>query len=97
MKNYEPRICVICGKTFIPFRSDQKTCGEPECVKLNRQSAARDYRRRNYRKTLENNRRCMERKRKNYKPKPDTIVAIGYADRQKAETLRMAGKVEPHL
>jgi hypothetical protein len=32
-----------------------------------------------------------------YVPKPDTIVAIGYADRQKESTLKMVGKINTKL
>ena len=41
----------------------------------------------------------MQRKREPevHKPKPDTIVAIGYADRQRAQTLQMVGKVKVEL
>ena len=41
----------------------------------------------------------MRRKREPeiYVPKPDTIVAIGYAERQIASTLARAGKVKTEL
>ena len=32
-----------------------------------------------------------------HKPKPDTIVAIGYAERQRKQTLEMVGKVKTEL
>ena len=50
--------------------------------------------------------RILEEKRKNkvvekldepHKPKTDTIVAIGYADRQRKQTLEMVGKVKTEL
>ena len=41
----------------------------------------------------------MQRKREPevHKPKPDTIIAIGYADRQREATLKMAGRVNTEL
>lgn len=41
----------------------------------------------------------MRRKREPevYEPKPDTIVAIGYAERQMAETLKMVSKINTEL
>jgi hypothetical protein len=38
-----------------------------------------------------------ERIRERNTPKQDTIVAIGYADRQMAASLKMAGKVNTEL
>jgi hypothetical protein len=62
----------------------------------------REYRKTHYAALLETNRRSMAKKRKEREtekqpPKPDTIVAIGYAERQMAETLRMAGGVKKEL
>ena len=37
------------------------------------------------------------REMENHPPKKDTIVAIGYADRQRAETLKLAGRVNTEL
>ncbi len=102
MKNYEPRLCIICGKEYIPKRSDQRTCGSDECMRARQRLNYLEYRKKNYAAVLETNRRCMakrreERMRSQEPPKPDTIVAIGYADRQRAETLAMAGKVKTEL
>lgn len=102
MKNYEPRCCEICGKEYIPKRSDQRTCGADECMRARQRLNYLEYRRKNYAAVLETNRRCMakrreERMRSQDPPKPDTIVAIGYAERQRAETLRLAGKINTKL
>ena len=102
MKNYEPRRCIICGKEYIPRRSDQRTCGSQECKKARQRLNYLEYRKENYAAVLENNRRAMAKKRKEREmekrpPKPDTIVAIGYADRQRAETLKMVGRVKAEL
>jgi hypothetical protein len=41
--------------------------------------------------------RRAERYLAEHPPKEDTIVAIGYADRQREQTLRMVGKVRTEL
>ena len=104
MKEYkhEPRICVICGKEYIPRRSDQRTCASEECKKARQRLNYLEYREKNYAAVLENNRRSMAKKRKEREmekqpPKKDTIVAIGYAERQREATLKMAGKVRTEL
>lgn len=102
MKNYEPRRCIICGVEYIPRRSDQRTCGSQECKKARQRLNYLEYRKHNYAALLETNRRSMAKKRKEremdkHPPKPDTIVAIGYAERQREKTLAMAGKVNTEL
>ena len=102
MKDYEPRLCIICGVEYIPRRSDQRTCGCAECMRERQKLNYREYRKTHYAALLESNRKSMakkrkERERKKNPPKPDTIVAIGYAERQRAETLAMAGKVNTEL
>ena len=102
MKDYEARLCIICGVEYIPRRSDQRTCGCAECMKERQKLNYREYRKTHYAALLETNRRSMEKKRKEREmekqpPKKDTIVAIGYADRQRAETLKLAGRVNTEL
>lgn len=99
MKDYGPRICIICGKEYIPRRSDQRTCGCPECKRKRQRLNQYDYRKKNYAKVLENNKRLMKERReaKRRKPKVDTIVAVGYAERQIADSLAKAGKVNTEL
>ena len=102
MKDYEARRCIICGVEYIPRRSDQRTCGSAECMKARQRLNYLEYRKTHYAALLETNRRSMEKKRKEremekHPPKPDTIVAIGYAERQKADSLRKAGKVRTEL
>ena len=94
---YGPRACVICGREFIPYRTDQKTCGDPACVKKNQSRAWRKYRETHKEERRQQQRDARERKKAAYQPKLDTIVAIGYADRQRASTLQMAGKVRTEL
>ena len=102
MREYESRRCEICGREYIPKRSDQRCCLSPECVRERQRINQREYRERYYGRVLENNRRSMEKRRAERRlaenpPKEDTIVAIGYADRQRAETLRMVGRIKVEL
>lgn len=94
---YEPRICEICGKPFKPGRQDQRTCASVECTRERKRLYA--AKKRNEGEYQARKRQFMRRKRspEEYKPKPDTIVAIGYAERQMAETLKMAGRVKKEL
>ena len=98
---HEPRICIICGKEYIPRRSDQRTCASEECKKARQRLNYLEYREKNYAAVLENNRRSMKKRREEKKRKSmqklDGIVAIGYADRQRAETLSMVGRVKTEL
>ena len=102
MKEYEPRRCIICGKEYTPRRSDQRCCLDPNCTKERQRLNQIEYRRTHYASVLESNRKSMAKRRAEkylaeHPPKEDTIVAIGYADRQRANTLRMVGKVKVTL
>ena len=93
---YEPKPCLICGKVFVPTRKNEILCSDPACKKARHQQQIEAY------KPKLNAARKRQREeakliKKNRKPKPDTIIAIGYADRQIAETLRMAGRVNTEL
>ena len=56
------------------------------------------WREKNYAHVIEANRRAMAKKRKGEEqPKQDTIIVAGYAERQIAATLKMAGKVNTEL
>ena len=97
--NYEPRNCVICGKEYIPKRKDQKSCGDPGCVKETTRLAQKAYREKNYEKVLKGNReRARRRNEEKLNPtKKDTLIAIGYAERQRAATLELVGKIKVEL
>lgn len=103
MKEYEDKVCPVCGKAFTPKRGNQKLCGDPECIRRNKLDCQMRWYRKNYLKAKEQKREYMERVRKWNKRdephvrKPDTIVAIGYADRQREATLKMVGKVKVEL
>lgn len=102
MKEHKPRRCEICGREYTPRRSDQRTCLDEKCMKERQRLNRIEYRRTHYASVLESNRKSMAKRRAErylaeHPPKKDTIVAIGYADRQRAETLAMAGKVNTEL
>ena len=80
-----PRTCAVCGKKFIPRRRNQRSCGDPDCVYAWK---SRD------RKTNNAKRNRTTAKSEPRVPKPDTIVAIGYAERQMARSLELAGKIK---
>ena len=96
---YEPRVCEICGRLYKPSRKDQRTCASEECTRERRRIYALKKQGEGVYKArkLEYMRRRRERASEAYQPKPDTIIAIGYADRQIAETLKMAGKIRTEL
>lgn len=102
-KNYPERPCIICGTMFKPFRLNVKTCDNPKCKYKLKLEQQKEWYRSNYAYAIEGRRSYMRRIRaenkvdKPHEPKPDTIVAIGYAERQIAETLKMAGKVKTEL
>ena len=94
---YEPRACEICGRMYVPRRCDQRTCASVECVRERKRlyaikklhEGAYRARKRDYMR--------QRRTPEPHTPKQDTIVAIGYADRQMAASLKMAGKVNTEL
>lgn len=96
MIKYEEKKCNMCGKIFTPYRKDQVTCGDPVCVQANRRLNNRARYRENPEKFRERNRRYMQKIRER-QPKKDTIVAIGYAERQREQTLKMVGKIKVEL
>ena len=86
---YEPKECEICGRMFKPGKIDQRTCASPECIHEMRRRNSLRWQREHY---------AVKRElRQKHEAKPDTIVAIGYADRQIEETLKMVGKVRTEL
>ena len=94
---YEPRVCEICGRLYKPSRKDQRTCASEECTRERRRIYALKLNGEGVYKARK--RAYMQRKREPevHKPKPDTIIAIGYADRQREQTLKMVGKVKVEL
>lgn len=93
-RNCEPRPCTVCGKVFTPPHGNRKLC--PDCHERIYNNLGREWaityegptNVEEYEKRLE------KQNRERYH---DTIVAIGYAERQMAETLRKVGKVKTEL
>ena len=84
-----PRVCPICGITFMPRRFDQVSCGAEECK----------YKWK-HRKAKERNCKRNRSRKSEFEPyqwKGDTIVAIGYAERQREQTLSMVPKIDTTL
>ena len=94
---YEPRVCIICGKEYIPRRSDQRTCGSPRCKHERHKRQCIKWRDNNRDAVRESNRKHMRRKREEPVPRKDTLIAIGYAERQREQTLKMVGRVKVEL
>ena len=87
--------CCVCGREFDAQGKD-KTCGK-DCRKVMKRFWARAYRER---KGREYNRDWMReyRKEKNLsETKEDTLIGLGYAERQKQRSLELAGKVRTTL
>lgn len=91
---HEPRECVLCGSIFVPTHGCKKMC--PECTDVVYHSRGRRLPKQYDNPTnieayeIKLRQRYMER----YK---DTIVAEGYAARQRANTLAMVGKIKVEL
>jgi len=104
--DHPERACVICGKMFKPKRCTARTCGSSRCrsrlaaeqrkewAKVN-QAAIRD-RKRNY-KPPRHPDECYELPEEPKPRRKSDIVAIGYAERQIAKSLELAGKVKTEL
>ena len=86
--------CAICGAKFIAGRKGALFCSK-EC----RYQYQKVYNREWYHmhKKAVNERQNERRAEKRRCAKPDTIIAIGYAERQIANTLKMAGRVSTEL
>ena len=87
-KKHEPRECIICGSVFIPIRSNQTICKDPGCKRALHNIRQNEWRKQNY-----NTPDVSEPQ----KLKEDTIVAIGYADRQIKNTLSKVPKIDTTL
>ena len=92
---YEPKKCCICGATFIPCKKTQITCASKECKYARHLQKMKEYDLFRYQETQRLNK--QKKKAEQERRKKDTIIAIGYADRQKTATLQMVGHVNPEL
>lgn len=88
--------CRICGKTFYANNKRQVICSE-DCKKVENREWHRRYIEKNSARIKERQQLKRERKKLDAMRKPDHIVAIGYAERQIAVTLKLAGKVKTEL
>ena len=95
--NYEDRICVICGARFTPGRKTQVTCANEECKRKRRKGQRANWYKENFTRVAQAKREEREKARIEAATKPDTIVAIGYAERQIAASLEKAGKIRTEL
>jgi len=95
----EERTCDICGKMFHPTNWNQRLCTDPKCKEEGKKMRMKKWRVENPDIKRKNAIKARQRREEQTKrvPKPDTIVAIGYADRQREQTLRMVGKVRTEL
>lgn len=94
MKAYKLIECEICGAEFQQTHGRQEMC--PECRAAIHRGKGRKLPRQ-YSNPVNVEKYEAEMKER-YKARfKDTIVAIGYADRQRAETLEMVGKIKVEL
>ena len=94
---YEPRVCEICGKLYKPSRIDQRTCASEECTRMRKKLYAHKWYEAGAYRAKKRNHMRKKRDPERYTPKPDTIVAIGYAERQMQQSLEIAGKIKVEL
>lgn len=91
---YDPKPCSICGELFAPRRINQHICFKAACRREATRNRQNEYRKRARNGMCESRDGFRHRKIEGTKPKPDTIVAEGYAKRQMAETLEIVGRVK---
>lgn len=88
--------CKICGREFLASRRGMKICSG-ECRKIAQKEFSKAWYLKNTERAREQKREERERKRLEDLRKSDKIVAIGYAERQMADSLRRAGRVNTEL
>lgn len=94
--HYDSKVCPVCGHEFIPQRITQRICLDPECRLKAKRQALNAFRKENYTKAY-GDYDMYRRSPISSEPKKDTIVAIGYAERQIADSLAKAGKIKVEL
>ena len=90
----ESKKCSICGAEFIPTHGNKRIC--PECDAAVYHGNGRKLPRR-YSCPVDIEVFEAIQRKKNIAAYRDTIVAIGYADRQMEATLKLAGRVNTEL
>lgn len=86
--------CAMCGAKFIAKRKGALFCSKECRYKHHKVYNLEWY---HSHKGKVNERQNERRAEKRRKVKPDTIVAVGYAERQMADSLAKAGKVRTEL
>lgn len=94
MKEYYEKVCQICGAEFIARHGNKRTC--PTCTQIISRGKGRNLPRR-YACPVDIELYEEKVRKQNIADHKDTIVAIGYADRQREQTLRMVGRVKAEL
>lgn len=93
----DKRVCIICGREYIPTGTKQKTCSE-ECRLVNRRRYSKEYQRDKRRSDEFNEYKRMKmreyRARERMEEQSARSPAEGYAERQRQKTLEMVGKVQ---
>lgn len=93
-RNCEPRPCRFCGEIFTPTHGNRKLCDDCRIRFGRHQGLEWAITYDGPANNEEYEKRLAKQNREKYR---DTIVAIGYADRQREATLKLAGRVDPHL
>ena len=93
-KKKEPRICEVCGKEYIPRTVRQRTCGSDKCMEEMHRIGRREYEAKHPHRNSERYRKLKTERRVKH---IDSIIGEGYAERQIADSLRLAGKVRVEL
>ena len=93
-KEFYEKVCEICGAEFIAQHGNKRTC--PTCTQVISKGKGRHLPRR-YECPVDIEQFEARVRQKNIADYKDTIVAIGYADRQREKTLAMVGKVKVTL
>lgn len=86
--------CAICGTRFIAGRKGAMFCSQKCRYEHHKEYSLEWY---HSHKPIINERQNERRAKKRRPKKEDTIVAIGYAERQMAKTLDMVGKINVEL
>lgn len=96
--------CEICGQPFEASNSRRKTCGDIDCQRIRHAEYLKEYMRKRRatqrdqvndynRKWMREYRAKLKAEDKERSEKANSFTADGYAERQKAKTLQMAGRV----
>lgn len=94
MKGYYEKVCQICGAEFIARHGNKRIC--PECYEITNRGKGRHLPKR-YECPVDIEQYEAKVRQQNIADHKDTIVAIGYAERQKADSLAKAGRVKTEL